>query len=108
MTAIASTRSECAGPERPGGQGLDSHQEESGNLAIHKLLDSEDGRAWTDFVATARQASDGSWSYEAWAKRGMVRWLRREAPGGGYSYEVVEVVGQNPLEQQDLSRTLHI
>lgn len=95
------TESLLVGPERPGGQGLDLHQEESGNLAIHKLLTSADGRAWTDFVATARRGRDGSWWYEAWALRGMVRWVRRLAPGGGYSYEVVEVVGENPLERQD-------
>lgn len=89
------------GPERPGGQGLDLHQEESGNLAIHKLLTTEDGRAWTDFVATARQGRDGTWWYEAWALRGMVRWVRRYAPGGGYEYEVVEVIGENPLARQD-------
>jgi hypothetical protein len=89
------------GPERPGGQGLDRDQEESGNLAIHKLLTSEDGQAWTDFVATARADGDGSWAYEAWALRGMVRWVRRYAPGGGYDYEVIEVIGENPLERQD-------
>ncbi len=101
MTAASSAPStECIGPERPGGQGLDHNQEESGNLAIHKLLTSDDGRAWTDFVATARQAQDGSWAYEAWALRGMVRWVRRYAEHG-YTYEVVEVVGENPLEAQD-------
>jgi len=89
------------GPERPGGQGLDHNQEESGNLAIHKLLTSDDGRAWTDFVATARQETDGSWAYEAWALRGMVRWVRRYAPAGGYEYEVVETAGVNPIERQD-------
>ncbi|GIW13250.1 MAG: hypothetical protein KatS3mg062_0689 [Tepidiforma sp.] len=89
------------GPERPGGQGLDPHQEESGNRAIYQLLTTEEGRAWTDFVATARQGRDGSWRYEAWALRGMVRWVRRFAPGGGYVYEVVEVAGENPLERQD-------
>ncbi len=99
MTMVETETS--VGPERPGGQGLDPHQEESGNLAIHKLLTSEDGRAWTDFVATGRQGRDGSWWYEAWALRGMVRWVRRYAPGGGYEYEVVEVVGENPLERQD-------
>lgn len=95
------TESLLVGPERLGGQGLDPHQEESGNLAIHKLLTSADGRAWTDFVATARWGRDGSWWYEAWALRGMVRWVRKLAPGGGYAYEVVEVVGENPLERQD-------
>lgn len=89
------------GPERPGGQGLDHHQEESGNLAIWKLLTSEDGQAWTDIVATYRRDHAGSGAYEAWSRRGMVRWIRRYAPRGGYEYEVVEVVGDNPLERQD-------
>lgn len=95
------TTVECIGPERPGGQGLDPEQEESGNLAIHRLLTTRDGEAWTDFVATARQDREGRWWYEAWARRGMVRWARTYAPGGGYRYEVVEVVGENPLERQD-------
>ena len=101
MTTTESRTTGCIGPDRPGGQGLDHHQEESGNNAIHKLLTSDDGQAWTDFVATARQAEDGSWSYEAWALRGMVRWIRRYAQGGGYEYEVVEVVGENPIANQD-------
>jgi len=90
----------CIGPERPGGQGLDHHQEESGNLAIHRLLTSEEGRAWTDFVATARQERDGSWCYEAWALRGMVRWVRRYG-ASGYDYAVIEVAGENPIAAQD-------
>lgn len=98
--AMKALSADCIGPERPGGQGLDHHQEESGNLAIHKLLTTADGRAWTDFVATARQARDGNWSYEAWALRGMVRWVRSYGPRG-YEYEVVEVLGENPLERQD-------
>ncbi len=100
MTAATASKTDCRGPERPGGQGLDHNQEESGNLAIHKLLTTDDGRAWTDFVATARQDRDGNWSYEAWALRGMVRWIRRYGRSG-YEYEVVETVGQNPLEAQD-------
>lgn len=101
MTRSTSAHSiDCIGPERPGGQGLDHNQEESGNLAIHKLLTSADGREWTDFVATARQARDGSWSYEAWALRGMVRWVRQYGPRG-YTYQVIEAAGENPLERQD-------
>lgn len=90
-----------AGPERPGGQGLDHNQEESGNLAIHKLLTTDDGRAWTDFVATVRQTRDGSWQYEAWSLRGMVAWVRNVAPAGGYEYTIVETLGENPLANQD-------
>lgn len=89
------------GPERPGGQGLDHNQEESGNRAIHALLASDEGKSWTDFVVTYRHGRDGEGSYEAWAARGMVRWVRRERPGGGYSYDVVEVIRQNPIENQD-------
>ncbi len=88
------------GPERVGGQGLDPNQEESGNLAIHKLLTSDDGREWTDFVATCRWEPDGSFAYEAWALRGMVRWTRRYADGG-FVYEIAEVRGENPLSRQD-------
>jgi predicted AlkP superfamily pyrophosphatase or phosphodiesterase len=89
------------GPERPGGQGLDHNQEESGNRAIQLLLASDEGRAWTDFVATYRLGLDGQGAYEAWSARGLVRWTRHYAPGGGYEYRIVEVVGVNPLERQD-------
>jgi Type I phosphodiesterase / nucleotide pyrophosphatase len=99
MTARAA-RPRAVGPERPGGQGIDHNQEESGNLAIAKLLTSDDGRAWTDFVATCRLGEDGAAVYEAWARRGMVRWIRHYDEGG-YSYEVLEAVGQNPLAKQD-------
>ena len=99
MPATAVTR-HAVGPERPGGQGLDQNQEESGNLAIAKLLTSDDGKAWTDFVATCRTGEDGVTVYEAWALRGMVRWIRRYDEGG-FSYEIVETAGENPLARQD-------
>ena len=94
------TALESVGPERCGGQGLDPQQEESGNRAIFELLASDDGRAWTDFVATARQSPDDTWSYEAWALRGMVRWVRSYSPAG-YDYHVVETHGEDPLVRQD-------
>ena len=100
MANQAGVTNGAVGPERPGGQGLDHHQEESGNLAISRLLASDDGRAWTDFVATCRLNRDGTSVYEAWALRGMVGWVRRYAEGG-YEYEVIEVRGQNPLAHQD-------
>ncbi|HEY4669951.1 MAG TPA: hypothetical protein VIH05_09270 [Tepidiformaceae bacterium] len=59
MAASSETASSAVGPEREGGQGLDHNQEESGNLAIEKLLASDDGRAWTDFVATYRTGRVG-------------------------------------------------
>ncbi len=90
-----------AGPERPGGQGLDPNQEESGNLAILHLLTSEDGELWTDFVATVRSDGAGTSVYEAWARRGLVRWVRHVEPAGGYRYEVIETAGENPLANQD-------
>ncbi len=103
MTAPATspTTVRNAGPERAGGQGLDANQEESGNLAILKLLTSSEGAIWTDFVATMRTDAEGETWYEAWARRGMVRWVRTYAEEGGYDYEVVDVVGENPLERQD-------
>ena len=58
------------GPERPGGQGIDHNQEESANRAIHLLLASDEGKAWTDFVATHRLDRDGNGAYEAWSARG--------------------------------------
>ena len=94
------TALESVGPERCGGQGLDPQQQESGNRAIFELLASDDGRAWTDFVATARQSPDDTWSYEAWALRGMVRWVRSYGPAG-YDYHVVETHGEDPLARQD-------
>ncbi|MEX1103083.1 MAG: hypothetical protein WED87_02465 [Dehalococcoidia bacterium] len=101
MTAISERTSQSVGPERVGGQGLDHNQEESGNRAIHELLTSADGRAWTDLVATCRLDGDGTAVYEAWALRGMVRWVRTHAPGGGYDYRVVDTAGENPLARQD-------
>ncbi len=101
MTAISQGIRQSVGPERPGGQGLDHNQEEPGNRAIHELLTTEEGRAWTDLVATCRFDREGNTVYEAWAARGMVRWVREFANGGGYEYRVIEVAGQNPLERQD-------
>ena len=89
------------GPERLAGQGLDPEQHESGNKAILELLTSADGRSWTDFVATCRLDPDGSAAYEAWALRGMVRWVRSYAPDGGYTYTVLETIGENPIAAQD-------
>jgi len=101
MSADTTPAAVNAGPERPGGQGLDPNQHESGNLAILKLLTSTEGGAWTDLVATCRFETDGSSAYEAWARRGMVRWVREPQTDGGYDCVVVETVGENPLAAQD-------
>jgi hypothetical protein len=93
MTTTAST---AVGPERLAGQGLDPEQYESGERAIRILLTDDIAGPQTDFVATYR---DGA--YEIWAQRGMVRFERRYAPGGGYAYEVIEQIGENPVADQD-------
>ena len=110
-----------AGPERSGGQGLDHHQEESGNRAIGALLTDPVRGEQVDLVMTSRreadasvdplspsipqdernEGSDSGGSYEVWAKRGMVRFVRFLDPAGGYGYRVIEQVGENPIADQD-------
>lgn len=85
-----------AGPERPGGQGLDANQEESGNRAVYLLLSDSVVGPQTDLVATYRDDA-----YEVWAKRGMVRFQRSYGAGGAYEYHVIETIGRNPIENQD-------
>lgn len=102
---MTTTDRRIAPPERLAGQGLDPHQEESGNRAIVALLtDSSHGE--TDWVATYRYAltdeglpAEGS--YEVWAARGMVRFRRFLADDGGFGYEVIEQHGENPIANQD-------
>ena len=101
MTSTASNADINDDPVLLRGQGLAVHQEESGNLAILKLLTSREGRQWTDFVATMRVDGDGRCAYEAWAARGMVRWVRVRDGAGGYDYHVVDVEGENPIERQN-------
>jgi hypothetical protein len=96
MTTASTGERTLALPERPGGQGLDHNQEESGNRAIYLLLSDPSVGGQTDFVATYR---DGA--YEVWAKRGMVRFQRTSGASGEYDYEVIETIGQNPVENQD-------
>ncbi len=84
-----------AGPERPGGQGLDANQEESGNRAIVALLTDPVRGPQNDLVITYR---DGA--YEVWAKRGMIRFQRFYAEDG-YGYRIVEQIGENPIASQD-------
>jgi len=102
---MTTTERKIAPPERLRGQGLDPHQEESGNRAIIALLtDSTHGE--TDWAATYRYETnaDGEHTggaYEVWSLRGMVRFRRFLAEGGGYGYEVIEQVGENPIANQD-------
>jgi hypothetical protein len=83
-------------PERLAGQGLDLHQYESGDRAIHILLTDATAGPHTDLVITYR---DGA--YEVWAQRGMIRFQRFLAPAGGFDYRVVEQIGENPIANQD-------
>jgi hypothetical protein len=95
-----------APPERPGGQGLDHNQEESGNRAIVALLTDPMRGDQVDLVITFRRenAESGEGAYEVWAKRGMVRFARFLDPAGGYGYRVIEQVGENPIADQDPTR----
>src|SRR5438093_2773400 len=109
-----------AGPERSGGQGLDHHQEESGDRAIVALLTDPVRGDQVDLVMTYRREAAGiaplspsgpqderdegaalSGAYEVWAKRGMVRFERFLDPAGGYGYRVIEQLGENPIADQD-------
>ena len=82
------------GPERPGGQGLDPNQEESGNRAILALLTDPGAAEHTDLVMTYR---DGA--YEVWARRGMIR-FERLLDDGRQSFRIVEQLGENPIADQ--------
>ncbi|MBI2913931.1 MAG: alkaline phosphatase family protein [Chloroflexi bacterium] len=98
---MTTSEQQIAGPERPGGQGLDANQEESGNRAIIALLEDAVHGPQTDLVIAYRQARDEDGAYEVWSKRGMVRFVRLYADGGGYGYRVIEQIGENPIEDQD-------
>jgi phosphonoacetate hydrolase len=82
------------GPERAGGQGLNHHQEESGNRAILALLRDPEVSGQVDMVVTCREGV-----YEVWAVRGMVRFRRLWRPGQ-LAFEVVEQIGANPVADQ--------
>ncbi len=84
------------GPERLGGQGLDRNQYQSGERAILVLLGDEPAREQVDIVATWREGA-----YEAWSRRGMVRFKRYADDSDGLHFEVIEQIGENPLERQD-------
>ena len=126
MTIIEEEPADGVGPERPGGQGLDPNQEESGNHAIAALLTDPVRGEQTDLAITYRDDA-----YEVWARRGMIRFQRfhlpppeagqptadagrRSADGGaqtptrvaggrlpGYGYRIVERIGEDPIANQD-------
>jgi len=107
-----------AGPERAGGQGLEHHQEESGNRAIVALLTDPVRGEQVDLVMTYRRDAGDigllspsipqdereelrTGAYEVWSKRGMVRFVRFLDPAGAYAYREIEQVGENPIADQD-------
>src|SRR3990172_2889094 len=106
---MTTTEIKIAPPERPGGQGLDANQEESGNRAITALLTDPVRGAQTDLVITYRDGPHGQGAYEVWAARGMLRFQRFYDGGGaqtggrpsGYAYRVIERIGEDPIANQD-------
>ena len=84
------------GPERLAGQGLDPQQTESGNRLIATLLTDPVVGPQIDLLLTWRPTG-----YEAWAERGMVRFQRFVDDEGRLHFEVVEVLGENPVARQD-------
>jgi hypothetical protein len=88
------TNSRVLGPERPGGQGLDHNQEESGNRAILALLLDPQVADQVDLVITCRDSA-----YEVWSARGMVR-FQRLLGNGKADFEVLEQIGENPIADQ--------
>ncbi len=108
MTVTSDTLVVEHGPERPKGQGLDRHQEESGNRAIALLLTNPIVGEQVDLVLTWREADgDRPAAYEAWSRRGMVRFRRvitsPRTPGaaGAFDFETLEVHGVDPLANRD-------
>jgi hypothetical protein len=90
------------GPERLAGQGLDLEQTESGNRAIHALLADPKIGAQVDLVITWRAGENGAdGAYEIWSARGLVRFQRVIRDDGALGFELLEVVGENPVAQQD-------
>jgi hypothetical protein len=86
------------GPERPGGQGLDPHQYDSGDATILALLAETPAADHTDLVITWRADEN---AYEVWARRGMIRFKRFADDRGALSFEVIEQIGENPIANQD-------
>lgn len=85
------------GPEQPGGQGLDLHQLASGDRAILAALTEPAIAAQVEFVISYRAPA-----YEVWSMRGMIRFCRYYAEGGGYRYAAVEQIGENPIAHREL------
>ena len=91
------------GPERLRDQGLGPQQAESGDRAILALLRDPEVADQVDLVLAYRRGPDkdpGAGRYEAWSTRGMVAFTRWTGPKG-LEFRVEEVLGQNPVANQD-------
>jgi hypothetical protein len=91
------------GPERLQDQGIGPDQAESAGRAILALLTDPPVRDQVDLVATWRRGPDEApreGVYEVWSRRGLVRFQRYARERGGLEFEVLEVVGENPLADQ--------
>jgi len=84
------------GPERLDGQGLDLQQGQTGDRVIASLLGDPVVGQQIDLILTWRPTG-----YEVWAERGMVRFQRLIDDEGRLHFEVLEVMGVNPIERQD-------
>ncbi|MEY4339227.1 MAG: hypothetical protein RLZ14_1077, partial [Actinomycetota bacterium] len=84
------------GPERLDGQGLDPQQGQTGDRVIASLLGDPVVGQQIDLILTWRPSG-----YEVWAERGMVRFERLIDDEGRLHFEVLEVMGVNPIERQD-------
>lgn len=91
------------GPENLQDQGIGLHQTASADRAIEALLSDPEVAGQVDLILTYRHGHPGGTPqghYEVWSQRGRVR-FRRWLEAEGLSFEVVDIVGQNPLENQD-------
>jgi len=92
------------GPERLRDQGVGAQQEESAHRAIRALLCDDAVREQVDLVALYRRGPEeapGHGWYEVWAVRGLLRFRRRIDAAGRLAFELLEVVGENPLARDD-------
>jgi len=60
-------------------------------------LPSSDGGA----VIPARVAAEHRGAYEVWSGRGMVRFQRLLRDDGALAFEIIEQIGENPIQRQD-------
>ncbi len=91
------------GPERLIDQGLNPDNLASAHRLIHVLLAESPARDWCDLVTLYRHGPEdapGSGDYEVWSRRGMVRFRRVIDGAGELDFEVLEVVGENPIADQ--------